>query len=126
MFGEKQNYFKNGRIDQGRLVDPPMSGESEGMFGEKQNYFKNGRIDQAALVSFIKDIKKNTSLSDEDAAIIAASKVVDSQPKSKMWYRINATRNMTGGRKIQPNQKMNDKMKELGDKGLSTRVSQDG
>ena len=26
-------------------------------------------------VSFIKDIKKNTSLSDEDAAIIAASKV---------------------------------------------------
>ena len=45
------------------------------MFGEKQNYFKNGRIDQAALVSFIKDIKKNTSLSDEDAAIIAASKV---------------------------------------------------
>jgi solute carrier family 8 (sodium/calcium exchanger) len=92
----------------------PMSGE--GMFGEKQNYFKNGRIDQAALVSFIKDIKKNTSLSDEDAATLAASKVVDSQPKSKMWYRINATRNMTGGRKIQPNQKMNDKMKELGDK----------
>ena len=40
--------------------------------------------------------------------------VVDSQPKSKMWYRINATRNMTGGRKIQPNQKMNDKMKEVG------------
>merc|ERR1719242_1493454 len=94
----------------------PMSGESEGMFGEKQNYFKNGRIDQAALVAFIKDIKKNTSLSDEDAATLAASKVVDSQPKSKMWYRINATRNMTGGRKIQPNQKMNDKMKELGDK----------
>ena len=30
------------------------------MFGEKQNYFKNGRIDQAALVSFIKDIKKNS------------------------------------------------------------------
>merc|ERR1719228_2020713 len=86
------------------------------MFGEKQNYFKNGRIDQAALVAFIKDIKKNTSLSDEDAATLAASKVVDSQPKSKMWYRINATRNMTGGRKIQPNQKMNDKMKELGDK----------
>ena len=45
------------------------------MFGEKQNYFKNGRIDQAALVAFIKDIKKNTSLSDEDAATLAASKV---------------------------------------------------
>jgi hypothetical protein len=95
----------------------------------EQNYFKNGKIDQAALVNFIKEIKKNTSLSDEDAAIIAASKVmissgihcammpcllqvVDSQPKSKMWYRINATRNMTGGRKIQPT-KMNDKLKEV-------------
>ena len=44
--------------------------------------------------------------------------VVDSQPKSKMWYRINATRNMTGGRKIQPNQKMNDKMKEVGSQKL--------
>ena len=45
------------------------------MFGKDQNYFKNGRVDKAALVSFIKDIKKNTNLSDEDAAIIAASKV---------------------------------------------------
>ena len=48
----------------------------EELFGDKQNYFKNGRIDQAALVSFIKDIKKNTSLSDEDAATLAASKVM--------------------------------------------------
>ena len=47
-------------------------------FGE-QNYFKNGKIDQASLVTFIKDIKKNTNLSDEDAAIIAASKVVRDQ-----------------------------------------------
>ena len=39
--------------------------------------------------------------------------MVDSQPKSKMWYRINATRNMTGGRKIQPTFKMNDKLKEV-------------
>ena len=45
------------------------------MFGKDQNYFKNGRVDKAALVSFIKDIKRNTNLSDEDAAIIAASKV---------------------------------------------------
>ena len=105
----------------------------EGMFGEKQNYFKNGRIDQAALVSFIKDIKKNTKLSDEDAAVIAASKVgerwepvernqqvkypvfqiVDSQPKSRMWYRIGATRNLTGGRKIMPSLRMNDQVRQV-------------
>ena len=37
--------------------------------------FRGGRIDRNALVGFIRDIKKNTKLSDEDAAVIAASKV---------------------------------------------------
>ena len=41
----------------------------------KQDYFTNGKVDKNALVSFIRDIKKNTKLTDEDAAIIAASKV---------------------------------------------------
>lgn len=37
--------------------------------------FKDGRVNKDALKGFIKDIKKNTKLSDEDAAVIAASKV---------------------------------------------------
>jgi len=86
-------------------------GESEGML-ENTDFFKGGRVDQNALVGYIKAIKKNTKLSDEDAAVMAASKVVDAQPKSRIWYRIGATRNMTGGRKIQPTMKMNDKLKE--------------
>merc|ERR1711899_103675 len=93
----------------------PMAGESQGMLPSEESFFKNGRVNKEALVDFIKTIKKNTNLSDEDAAIMAASKVVDSRPKSKMWYRINATRNMTGGRKIQPTFKMNDKLKEVYD-----------
>ena len=44
------------------------------MLGSKE-CFKNGRVDRDALKGFIKDIKKNTKLSDEDAAVIAASKV---------------------------------------------------
>ena len=44
------------------------------MLGSKE-CFKNGRVDRDALNGFIKDIKKNTKLSDEDAAVIAASKV---------------------------------------------------
>ena len=47
---------------------------AEGMLG-KQDYFQNGKVDKNALVSFIRDIKKNTKLTDHDAAIIAASKV---------------------------------------------------
>jgi len=89
-------------------------GESEGML-ENTDFFKGGRVDQTALVGYIKAIKKNTKLSDEDAAVMAASKVVDAQPKSRIWYRIGATRNMTGGRKIQPTMKMTDKLKEVYD-----------
>ena len=47
---------------------------AEGML-EKPECFHDGKVDKDALVSFIRDIKKNTKLSDEDAAVIAASKV---------------------------------------------------
>ena len=38
---------------------------------------------------------------------------MDSKPHSRMWYRIGAVRNMTGGRKTQPATKMNDRLKEV-------------
>ena len=41
----------------------------------EKEYFKDGKVDKKALVSFIRDIKKNTKLSDADAAKISASKV---------------------------------------------------
>ena len=47
---------------------------AEGMLNSKE-CFKDGRVNKDALKGFIKDIKKNTKLSDEDAAVIAASKV---------------------------------------------------
>ena len=78
-----------------------------------QDYFKNGQLDKNGLVKFIKDVKKNTKLSDEDAAVLAASKIVDLKPHSRMWYRIGAVRIMTGGRKTQPATKMSDKLKEV-------------
>ena len=45
------------------------------MLPTEDSYFKNGKVNKEALVDFIKTIKKNTNLSDEDAAIMAASKV---------------------------------------------------
>ena len=38
-------------------------------------------------------------------------RIVDSRPHSRMWYRIGAVRNMTGGRKTQPSNKLNEKLK---------------
>ena len=40
-------------------------------------------------------------------------RIVDSKPHSRMWYRIGAVRNITGGRKTQPSVKMNEKLKEV-------------
>merc|ERR1712045_782660 len=51
-------------------------GETEEMLHAK-DYFKHGKLDKDGLVNFIKDVKKNTKLSDEDAAILAASKMND-------------------------------------------------
>ena len=45
------------------------------MLPTEESFFKNGKVNKEALVDFIKTIKKNTNLSDEDAAIMAASKV---------------------------------------------------
>ena len=39
-----------------------------------KDYFRDGQLDKEGLVNFIKDVKKNTKLSDEEAATLAASK----------------------------------------------------
>eukprot|EP00095_Tigriopus_kingsejongensis_P006608 snap_masked-scaffold634_size121673-processed-gene-0.13 protein:Tk06608 transcript:snap_masked-scaffold634_size121673-processed-gene-0.13-mRNA-1 annotation:"sodium calcium exchanger 2-like" len=109
--------------DKERQIELGNFTPAEEMLKDK-TYFRNGQLDRDGLVSFIKDVKKNTKLSDEDAAIIAASKytihgpswagtrIVDSKPHSRMWYRIGAVRNMTGGRKTQPSERLNEKLKE--------------
>jgi len=101
---------KKGQIELGSF----QPGETEEMLRTK-DYFKNGKLDNEGLVNFIRDVKRNTKLSDEDAAVLAASKIVDSKPHSRMWYRIGAVRNMTGGRKTQPATKMTEKLKEVYD-----------
>ena len=40
-------------------------------------------------------------------------RIIDSKPHSRMWYRIGAVRNMTGGRKTDPSTKMNEKLKTV-------------
>jgi len=43
------------------------------MIREKQ-FFKDGQLDKDNLVAFVKEVKKYPGLSDEDAALLAASK----------------------------------------------------
>jgi len=67
------------------------------------------------MINFIRSLKTNTKLSDEDAALLAASKIIESKSHSRMWYRIGAVRNITGGRKTIPNAKLNDDLKTVYD-----------
>lgn len=81
---------------------------------------KNGKINKTALISFMKEVRAYEGLSDEDAAVLAASKLVDEQPHSRLWYRIGAVRDYTGGRKTRPNmtaklQEVYDTMKQHGE-----------
>ncbi|CAB4054749.1 SLC8A [Lepeophtheirus salmonis] len=76
--------------DKKRQIELGMFRPGEGMLKNQPELMKGGSWDREGLVTFIKDIKKNTKLSDEDAAILAASKIVDSTPHSRMWYRIGA------------------------------------
>lgn len=84
-------------------------GETDKFLRERQ-YFRDGRLDRDGLVAFIKEVKNYPGLTDEDAAVLAASKLVESQSHSRMWYRVGAVRSMTGGRKTQP--QLSYKLKE--------------
>ena len=46
-------------------------------------------------------------------SLFSPSRLVDSKPHSRMWYRIGAVRSMTGGRKTQPSTRMSDRLKEV-------------
>uniref|UniRef100_A0A0N7ZBH2 Calx-beta domain-containing protein n=1 Tax=Scylla olivacea TaxID=85551 RepID=A0A0N7ZBH2_SCYOL len=80
-------------------------------FLRERQYFRDGRLDRDGLVAFIKEVKNYPGLTDEDAAVLAASKLVESQSHSRMWYRVGAVRSMTGGRKTQP--QLSYKLKEV-------------
>ncbi|KAK6626785.1 hypothetical protein RUM44_009262 [Polyplax serrata] len=75
--------------------------ESEKMFLERR-FFKDGKVDKEGLIAFVKELKKYPGVSDEDAAVLAASKIIDAQPQSLVHYRIGAIRGLTGARKIRP------------------------
>lgn len=67
-----------------------------------QPIFSNGKIDKDNLIKFVKNVKKYPGITDEDAAKLAATKLIDSTHRGAMWYRIGAVRRFTGGKRIEP------------------------
>ena len=66
------------------------------------------------MTDFIKMIKKTSRLSDEEAAKIAAIKIHEATPKSRMYYKINAQRELGGGKKVNSTSNMPASLKVRG------------
>ena len=74
---------------------------------------QGGKVNEKTMAEFMKEIKKKSDLTDKEAAQIAASKIADSKPKSRMYYKIGASRAMAGSKKIDPKANMSEKLKGL-------------
>ncbi|CAG0887576.1 unnamed protein product [Darwinula stevensoni] len=86
-------------------------GESSQKQLRDEYFFRDGKVDKDSLVQFVREVKKYPGLSEEDAALLAATKLVESQPHSRLWYRIGATRQLAGSRKTKP--QVSEKLQEV-------------
>lgn len=78
----------------------------------RREFFPNGELNRENLLDFIREIRKHPGLTDEDAACLAAAKLAEQQHHTRMWYRVGAIRDLTGGRRTTPsiNNKLQHKL----------------
>ncbi|XP_021351096.1 sodium/calcium exchanger 3-like isoform X4 [Mizuhopecten yessoensis] len=62
----------------------------------------DGGTGTADIIHMARELGRNKDISEEDAAKLAAAKLSENQHHSSLWYRIHATRNITGGHKLVP------------------------
>lgn len=71
---------------------------------------KDGRLDPDELAKWVRHAMRS-GLTGEDAAKLAAYKLVSSKEHSRAWYRIGATRMFSGSKKTKP--VLNKKLKQV-------------
>ncbi|GIY84985.1 hypothetical protein CEXT_375431, partial [Caerostris extrusa] len=69
---------------------------------KKEEYFPKGQLNKDTLVKFIREVRKHPALSAEDAACLAAARLVEESEHTRMWYRIGAIRDLSGSKKPKP------------------------
>ncbi|XP_021351094.1 sodium/calcium exchanger 2-like isoform X2 [Mizuhopecten yessoensis] len=89
-----------------------FSGVSAQLYKTRSTYFSNsddknrgdddGGTGTADIIHMARELGRNKDISEEDAAKLAAAKLSENQHHSSLWYRIHATRNITGGHKLVP------------------------
>lgn len=68
------------------------------------------RNDSVDIIHLAKELGK-CKIPEEEAAKIAAHKLAEKQSHNSGWYRIQATRKLTGGHRLVP--KVNESFKEV-------------
>jgi hypothetical protein len=51
---------------------------------------------------YVQEFQRESKLSEDETAKIVAAKMAEEAPKPNGWYRVSATRNMTGGHRLIP------------------------
>ncbi|CAF1235055.1 unnamed protein product [Adineta ricciae] len=102
----EKNFFASKKIDmdeeeQTLILTPPEHDES----GSPRNFRKD------ELLQFLRDLGQTTHLSLEDKAQLFAAKLSESMHRSRMQYRIQGARMLTGGKSLFLN--LPDKLQEI-------------
>ena len=68
-----------------------------------KSHFRGGKLTKKNLARFIKDVRRvDPSLSDEDAACLAATYIFENETHSRLFYRVSACRQMSGSKAPMP------------------------
>ncbi|CAF1080676.1 unnamed protein product [Adineta steineri] len=105
-FLAEKNFFASKKIDmdeeeQTLILTPPERDEN----GSPRNFRKD------ELLQFLRDLGQTTNLSLEDKAQLFAAKLSESMHRSRMQYRIQGARMLTGGKSLFLN--LPDKLQEI-------------
>ncbi|KAL5018651.1 hypothetical protein ScPMuIL_004373 [Solemya velum] len=96
------------------ILDKNFCGKPEDQMAEKlalDGEKNDGESEKNAVLKVLKRLRHERDVTEDDMARIAAFIMADEQSHDRGWYRINATRELTGGAKLAP--KLTTKTEEL-------------
>ncbi|CAF1353970.1 unnamed protein product [Adineta steineri] len=118
-FLAEKNFYASSKIDmeeeeQTLILTPPELDQSGAVRGFRKD----------ELLQFLRDLGQSTNLSMEDKAQLFSAKLSESMPRSRMQYRIQGARMLTGGKSLFVN--LPDKLQEIHDEMLKIKPDETG
>ncbi|XP_022239527.1 sodium/calcium exchanger 2-like [Limulus polyphemus] len=108
-YAADRNFFRGDKMKREKQLELESTEDSQ------KEHFLDGHVDKDSLTKYLKEVRKNPELTDEDAAAVAAARLMEEKEHSRMWYRVGAIRAITGAKKPKPqlNEKIRQKCEEM-------------